>query len=138
LRLVFRGRTAESLRHIRQAHELSPLSLIINTGLGYPYLCARRYDEALAEFRKALEIDSNFPPAVYYTGRCLEQRYISAFLIANVHSGLGEKEQALAWLEKAYKERDGLLVLLNVDAHLDSLRSDPRFKDLLRRVGFTS
>ncbi len=66
-----------------------------------------------------------------------KERYISPFLIATVYAGLGENEKALIWLEKAYKERDGLLVLLNVDAHLDGLRADPRFINLLRRAGFS-
>ena len=53
-------------------------------------------------------------------------------------AGLDDKEQAFAWLEKAYEERRQRMVWLNVDAFLDPLRSDPRFHDLLRRVGLPS
>ncbi len=48
--------------------------------------------------------------------------------------GLGEKDRAFEWLEKAYEERSDLLVYLKVEPRLDSLRGDPRFADLLRRM----
>ncbi len=62
-------------------------------------------------------------------------QYVSARGIAVVYTGLGEKEQALAWLEKAYQERSGWLVWMKTDARLDALRSDPRFQQLVKRVG---
>jgi len=62
--------------------------------------------------------------------------YISPYFIALVHIGLGEKEQALAWLQKAYEDRSGLMTWLRSEPKLDSLRSDSRFKDLEIRVGF--
>ncbi len=52
------------------------------------------------------------------------------------HALLGEADQAFAWLERAYEERDHDLVFLQTDPTLDPLRSDPRFQDLLRRIGF--
>ena len=51
-----------------------------------------------------------------------------------IHAGLGEKDQALDWLEKMYQEREESLSTLKVDQPFDSLRSDPRFIDLLHRV----
>ena len=53
-----------------------------------------------------------------------------------IYAGLGDKDQALKWLQEAYEERAGWLVYLNVDPRYDSLRSDPRFTDLLRRMKF--
>jgi tetratricopeptide (TPR) repeat protein len=50
------------------------------------------------------------------------------------HAGLGDKEQAFAYLERAYAERAGRMVWLNVDLLLEPLRSDPRFQDLVRRM----
>ena len=61
----------------------------------------------------------------------------SPYLIAWVYAGLGDKDQAFASLEKAYEDRDEFMVMLKVDQLLDSLRSDPRFSDVLRRVGLT-
>jgi hypothetical protein len=49
---------------------------------------------------------------------------------------IGETEEVMTWLERAYEERDPLLLLAKTDPRLDPLRSDPRFQDLLRRIGF--
>jgi len=56
--------------------------------------------------------------------------------MADLYGLLGDKDQAFALLEKAYNERDNMVVLLKVDPYFDPLRSDPRFTDLVRRVGF--
>jgi hypothetical protein len=63
------------------------------------------------------------------------QSYVPAYNFAEINIGLGDKEQALASLEKAVADRSMLLTFLKVDPQFDSLRSDPRFKGLLRRVG---
>jgi tetratricopeptide (TPR) repeat protein len=187
--LVFMGRTQESLKALRRAKELDPLSPIINTQVGYPYYCARQYDLAIVEFKKALELEPNFAPALNYLARSYELkgmfdeamvtfrkavensggspvmkarlgnayaktgkiaearrilreledeariRYVAPCLIAALYVGLGDKEQAFVWLEKAFQERDVLLMTLNIESHLDPLRSDRRFQDLVRRVG---
>ncbi len=64
-----------------------------------------------------------------------KRTYVAAYYIAIVYAGLGEKKEALAWLDKAYADRVCFLIFLNVDPELDSLRSDQRFQDLVRRVG---
>jgi serine/threonine-protein kinase len=61
--------------------------------------------------------------------------HTSPFDIAFLYSGLGDRDHAFEWLERAYQEHDPALVLLNRDPMFDSLRSDPRFTDLLRRLG---
>ena len=66
-----------------------------------------------------------------------KQRYVSPYLIAIVYVGLGDKDQAFAWLDKAFQDRSSLLLWLKVEPQFDSLRDDPRFQDLLRRVGLT-
>lgn len=187
--LVFMGRTEESIKALRRAKELDPLSPIINTQVGYPYYCARQYDAAIVEFKNALELEPNFAPALNYLARSYQAkgmddeamstfhkavehsggspvmkarlgwayakigktgearrilseledeaktRYVAACLIASLHVALGDKEQAFAWLDKAFQERDVLLLTLNIESHLDPLRSDRRFQDLVRRVG---
>lgn len=62
-------------------------------------------------------------------------RYVPAYSLAELHASLGQGEQALAWLRKAYGERGGGITFIKVSPVFDGLRSDPRFQDLLRRVG---
>ena len=66
-----------------------------------------------------------------------KQRYVSPYFIAIIYAGLGEKDEAFKRLEEAYQERFDLLVYLKVEPKLDSLRSDPRFANLMRRAGLT-
>ena len=64
------------------------------------------------------------------------RRYVSAIDFASIYAGLGEKDLAFASLEKAYQQRDPRLIIwLNLHPEFDTLRSDPRMKDLLRRIG---
>jgi TolB-like protein/Tfp pilus assembly protein PilF len=67
-----------------------------------------------------------------------EDRNVPRFSFVWAYAGLGDKEQAFAWLEKAYQERRDLMIALNIDPLVDPLRSDPRFQDLVRRVGLPS
>jgi tetratricopeptide (TPR) repeat protein len=64
------------------------------------------------------------------------KRYVDAYIIAGVYAGLGDKEKAFEWLNKAYEERAGQLIIIQVDHWIDNLRSDPRYKDLLKKMGF--
>ena len=90
--------------------------------LGYAYAKAGQRDNA----RRVLE-QQKAPSA---------QRYVVAAEIARVHAGLGELEEAVAWLERAYAGREAYMPYLNVDPSFDSLRSNPRFQDILRRMNF--
>ena len=60
--------------------------------------------------------------------------YVPPFFLAVIYATLNSKDQAFSWLEKAYREHDSYLVRLKVEPGLDSLRSDPRFEDLLLRL----
>ena len=62
-------------------------------------------------------------------------RYSSAYEIAALYVELGEKDQAFRWLDTAYQERDYSLLGLKTDYSLDPIRSDPRFAELVRKVG---
>ena len=61
--------------------------------------------------------------------------YVSAYDIAAVYIGLGEKDQAFEWLSQALEERSGFLVYIKCDRRFDGLRSDPRYEALLKRIG---
>ncbi len=61
---------------------------------------------------------------------------MTPYWVAKINTGSGQNDEALKWLEKAYEERSGWLIWLKIDPTLDSLRSDSRFQDLLRRMNF--
>jgi hypothetical protein len=63
------------------------------------------------------------------------RRYVSPYSIATIYAGCGEKDLAFRWLERAYEERSGWLAWLKPEPVSDPLREDPRFGDLLRRMG---
>jgi tetratricopeptide (TPR) repeat protein len=120
--------------------------------LGLVYELQGHYDEAITELRRSMELGGRDVRGlighVYaVSGRQDDARkilaqlkheatrtYVSAYLIAGVHAGLGEKDQALVWLERASGEQDIGIRALNRDPAFDSLHSDPRFIDLLRRL----
>jgi len=64
-----------------------------------------------------------------------QKLYVPSAAFVNAYLGLGDNEQAFVWLEKAYQEQSNLLELLKVHPFFDPLRGDPRFADLVRRVG---
>jgi len=123
--------------------------------LGQAYEQMSRYEEAIAEFKKAIPLSKGNPEATAALGhayaisgqkgeaqRVLEElkeyskhQYVSPDNQALIYAGLGEKNEAFEQLQKAYDERAGQLIYLNVDPRFDTLRSDPRFQDLKRQVG---
>jgi tetratricopeptide (TPR) repeat protein len=66
-----------------------------------------------------------------------KRRYVSPYDIAQTYARLGEKEQAIAWLERAYNERDAKLTYVKVDPAFDDSSSDPRFQQLLQRLAYS-
>ena len=66
------------------------------------------------------------------------ETYVSPMVFATFNALLGEKEKAFAWLQKAFAEHSPWLMYIKYDPTFESLRSDPRFKDLLHRVGYPS
>jgi serine/threonine-protein kinase len=67
--------------------------------------------------------------------RIAQPRDPAPIRVAMIHIGLGESDRAFEWLEKAFEARDWQMALLNVEPLFDSLRADPRFTELVRRVG---
>lgn len=66
-----------------------------------------------------------------------EERYVPPYNIAIIYSGLQDRDRTIEWLNKGYEQCDGWLVFLKVEKALDFLRTDPRFQDLFRRIGFS-
>ncbi len=119
--LVAKGRHDDALAESQKAVALSPVSPMFKAGLGYVHARVGQSDAA----RKIIgELTA-----------ASRHRYTPALAFAIVHLGLGERDQALTWLEKAYAERFNRLAYLRREPVWDPLRADPRFQDLLRRIG---
>jgi len=122
--------------------------------LSLVYAQQKRYSEAIAQEQKSIELGGwdkrGFLGYLYaVSGRRGEaqkllaqlldegrSKPVSAYNVAKIYTGLGEKEQSFSWLERAIAERDSNLTMPGIkpDVQLDPLRSDPRFQDLLRRM----
>lgn len=186
--LAAAGRADESIKELKIAQQLDPLSLTIASNTAWALYIAGRFDEAEAQIREVLNRDPNYARAhlslgeiylergkydqaiteflnakqlagdtltdmalghVYaVSGRTAEARKIaaeleakvlkkeiSAFLPAVVYAGLNDKDRSFYWLERAYQERSNWLTLLKVGRRMKNLHSDPRFDDLVKRIG---
>jgi len=117
-----KGMYDEAIKQYRKTHQtLSGKGLEPTACLGYIYALSGRRGEA----QKVLDQLRGLS----------DQGYELHYHTALIYLALGDKDQAFAWLEQAYNERDEELGLLKVDPMLDSLRADPRFVSLLERVG---
>ncbi|MBI1748881.1 MAG: tetratricopeptide repeat protein [Acidobacteria bacterium] len=148
------GQYEQAIEQARQVLEMDPSQWIVHRGLGRIYERKGMYEEALLEFQKAVDL-SGAPWAqadIAYTYAVSGQRgkaerrlrellerskhrYVAPYHIGEVHAGLGEKDQAFQWLNKAFEEHSDELRFLNANPRLTSLHPDPRFAVLLRRVG---
>ncbi len=137
--------------------ELAPNSDGAHACLGYNYLAKGMYQQAIAECQKALTLSGGDAVRAVWLGRAYagagrrtdarkvltelhqlsKRTYVPPYFLATLHVALGEKDQAFAWLQRAYAERDLYLAWLRVDPAVDPLRSDPRFQELLRRTGLS-
>ena len=187
--LSIRKRPGEALREVKLAHQLDPLSPIIQTQVGWTLQHAGRYEEAIQEFRKVLETDPDYLWALWrigssyaskgmfqegidtlekaaaLSGRSLSilgtlaetyglagrkeearkllnelaalsrQRYVPALAFTHAYAGLGDSERSFEWPEKAYQQREQGIAYLAVRRDHNPYGSDPRFHELIRRVG---
>ena len=155
VQLALSRRVDEAIDECRRTIELDPNYAIAYEVLGGLYASKGMYPEALSSTEKAVGLNPGSALALANLGyvrarsgqreearRILQQlaaaskeRYTSAAAFAIVHVGLGENDQALSWLNKAYEERFLRLAYLRREAIWDPLRHDPRFEDLLHRIG---
>ena len=153
-RLFFAHQYDRAIEQLRSTIEIDPNFIASHGSLGEVYLQQKLYDQAIAEFQKAKQAENSAWASakmgqVYaMSGKIAEARRIIAELeeqvkhgaaspdyIAGIYARLGEKEQALAWLKRAYEARSDLLVFVKVDPTWDGIRSDARFQELLRQIG---
>jgi tetratricopeptide (TPR) repeat protein len=147
-----------SMAHNREALSLDPhyAVAVINVGLSLEQ--KQMYSDALHAFQSILQFAPNDPALLAFVGhnyavsgqtasaqqvvaqlkQMKESSYVSSLYIALVYTGLGNKDEAFAWLDKAYNERCEYLVYLPTEPLADSLRGDPRFDALLKNLGLTN
>jgi TolB-like protein/Tfp pilus assembly protein PilF len=189
--LIAMSRFDEALVEGEAALDLDPLSAVMNTHLGWHFMCTRENDLAIAQFRRTFTLDSEFVVAQWYLALAFEQagryseaetafrdallstkqdliiradaahfyavlgqheralcelaeleklsqtKYVSSFGLALICVGLGDDDRAFRYFEKAVQEHTDMLVYLNVDSRFDRIRSDPRFKVLIKKVGLS-
>jgi DNA-binding winged helix-turn-helix (wHTH) protein/TolB-like protein/Tfp pilus assembly protein PilF len=153
--LIYAGRGDEATEQAQRALEIDPAFPLAHLYLAIAYIEKKDYPAAIAEFQKVLAINKGDPAALSglaqtYTLvgqrgkseailRDLLQRAKSqedlTIEVVKIYAALGENDQAFAWLEKAYRNRTGSLILLNPVPDFQALHHDPRFADLDRRIG---
>ena len=155
--LVFTQQWDPAMKQLKSDIELDPNFWFDHCYLGRTYEAKGQMVEAIAEFQRALAIDSEnteiwsgLGHAYALSGNRKEaekvldhlkelsaRTYIAPYSVAIVYAGLGNKDQVFSWLDRAYGERSYFLaVYLTTDSRLDGLHADPRFAELKRRVGF--
>ena len=152
---VLKGDLNPAIEEFKKVIELDPNFPIARDFLGCAYLRQGHEQEALAELQKGVEASGRASQELGFLGygygalgkraeamvvlKELEGRYARkespAMHLAAVYAGLGEKDQAFAWLERDFQARTGLLIFITTLPEYDNLRDDPRYTDLLRRIG---
>jgi TolB-like protein/Tfp pilus assembly protein PilF len=147
-----------AIEQFRKTLELDPAFPQSQRYAAWAYLQKGMHSEAIAALRSALnsverkpEIEGELGHALAVAGQRAEAltvleglghlsttRYVSPYSVALVHAGLGDRDQALAWLDKAYAERSDYMPYLRLEPMLDGLRSDHRFAALVGRVGLST
>lgn len=144
----------EAIEKTWQVLKLEPDSVFAGASLGYTYSAKGMYPQAIEAYQKNISIEGETPGtlcvlgyALAKSGRRSEARaildrlkrtkeYVSPVELAVLYVGLGDNDEAIASLERGYAAHHFQMMFLKVDQHFDSLRPDPRFSNLMRRVGF--
>ena len=145
-----------AIDQFKKTLELDPDFPPVHQFLPAAYEQKGMYDEAFAAFKKAMSLSGRDPQHAIgglghlyaVTGRKSEaqeqinelkqfsqERYVRSAYIALIYAGLGDKDQAFAWLEKGFEERTYQMTNIKLEPRFDVLHSDPRFSDLVRRIG---
>jgi eukaryotic-like serine/threonine-protein kinase len=149
------GRNHEAIQECQKAVDMDATFVVAHRCVGFAYLQMGRAPEAVAEFQTAVRLSGGDPESVSALGyafavtgkrseaaevarrlqRSSEGAYLPTYYIAIVDSGLGKKDEAFAWLERAYRNRSAELPEAKTEPMFLNLRQDPRFHDLLKRMG---
>jgi TolB-like protein/tetratricopeptide (TPR) repeat protein/DNA-binding winged helix-turn-helix (wHTH) protein len=148
------GQYDQAINLSQRTLEMDPDFVTAHVALGATYEAQGNWAQAILEYQKAVDLSRNSPPALAALGSAYgysgnrdgarnvlaslreasKSHYVSAFDMATVFTGMGDKDNAFHWLEKAYAERESQMAFLGVTRRLGYLHSDPRFVDLLHRM----
>src|SRR5882724_10126651 len=151
----FARKYEEAIKQHQRALELNPRFVRSHLSIGNAYVQLGKYEQAIAEINQAITLSGGDVKAIATLGHAYavsgrhaearkvidqlaqlsKRKYVSPYFIAVIYAGLGERDQMFAWLEKAYQERHPFMTLISVEPVFDPVRSDPRFVQLVRRVG---
>jgi TolB-like protein/Tfp pilus assembly protein PilF len=146
----------EHIEQLEKTIELDPNFAPAHWGLGIGYLEKGMHDPAIAEMQKSVQLSQRAPIFVALLGEAYavagrredaqkildelketaKQRYVTPYILARIYAALNEKDEAFRLLEQAYREHAAWTAFMKSDPRLDSLRSDPRFGNLFRRMNF--
>ncbi len=156
LLLYYARRYDQALKELNKALEADPNHGVTYTYLGWVYEAMEKYEEAIKSYVRRIELEGGSKDLSEGIASCYalmgkreeawkilnniigysKENYASPVFIAVVFASLGEKEQVFVWLEKAFRERNPDLVTYLKNHHgFDPVRSDPRFTELLRKIG---
>jgi eukaryotic-like serine/threonine-protein kinase len=145
----------KAIEQYRKTLEMDPSFGVAHMFLGTSYIQQGRHAEAISELRQAVEMSGGSPLMKGMLGHAYagagdieaarkmiaeltestDGRYVSPYNVALIYAGLGETDKALPELEKAHEQRALFLAWINVEPLFDNVRSDPRFAELVRRIG---
>ena len=153
--LLFAGRHDQAIEELSRAIHLAPTDWLALVWRGSAYEQKGMKREAIADLKRAAEMGGSAPwvtaglAAAYARSEKQEeaqrmalglegqwkQKAVGAYSVATIYAALGQKDKGFSWLEKAYEDRSFFLTGIKVDPAMDPLRSDPRFAELVGRVG---
>jgi serine/threonine-protein kinase len=154
----FHHDVGQAIERFEKVLALEPSFAFAHYALGDALMQKGEYEDAISAYHRSIELSGRSVNHIgvlgYAYGRSgrderareqldeLKSRaahgYVSGMWFALVHLGLGDADEAFRWLDRAYEERDGSLILITAAVEFDPQRGDPRFKSLLERMGVAS
>jgi Tfp pilus assembly protein PilF len=152
--LILAGQTDDGLARLQKTFELEPNFWLAHLFAASAYIQKGMYREAIAEATRARDLSGGNAEAIATIGYALAmsgkrdearavldelkkrttERYVPPYDFALVYNGLGERDEAFAWLERGVEQRDPKMIFLKVEPKWNNLRDDPRFVSLLERI----
>jgi len=153
--VLYSGDYDLAFKKLQAALQMNPRFLMAHIWMGRTYQVKKMYPEAIGEYKKGLELSMNWPVALSVLGNVYgvsgdkanaqkildtlaalsSKKFVTSYGVATVYTGLGEKDKAFEWLNKAYDERSNWLVWLKADPRWAPLKTDKRYIELVNKVG---